>query len=126
MIVAILDDDTYIDPEEVAGINPWVEYATGITDSNKTIGSIIYLKSSYKFHIKGKSPNEVFEFIRKPKRQDARSVAADALYKYVQEYINKHEITCGDTVQQMDKLVIDAPNFMEKCCELAGYYVIDG
>lgn len=44
------------------------------------------------------------------------------LYKFVKKYIKDNNIASGESVQQMDSLAIDATNFMEKCCEIVGYY----
>ena len=40
---------------------------------------------------------------------------------FIRDYIKENDITCPDDIHQSDKLNLDAPNFMEKCCEIVGY-----
>lgn len=64
MIVAIIDNDTYVDPESVAGVNRWVSHATDHYSSDETIGTVIHLKSNTQFHIRNKTPGEVTQLLK--------------------------------------------------------------
>ena len=44
------------------------------------------------------------------------------LYVYVYDYIQKHQIGHSEVIGQSDFIVLGAPEFLEKCCEIVGYY----
>lgn len=47
------------------------------------------------------------------------------LIKYVTDFITEHKINSGEQIHQSDKLLLLAPEFMDECCELIGYYEED-
>jgi hypothetical protein len=48
--------------------------------------------------------------------------ASECLYEFVQNYIENHKISCPESIHQSDELNLDAPHFMQKCCEIVGYH----
>ena len=44
------------------------------------------------------------------------------LYTYVCDFIQKHKIGHPESIEQSDFIVLEAPEFIEKCCEIVGYY----
>lgn len=45
------------------------------------------------------------------------------VYALVDAFIAKHKITCAETIYQVDAVILNAPTFIEKLCEVAGYHV---
>lgn len=48
--------------------------------------------------------------------------ASEQLYEFVQGYIENHKISCPESIHQSDEINLDAPHFMEKCCEIVGLF----
>lgn len=48
--------------------------------------------------------------------------ASERLYEFVQRYIESHKISCPESIHQSDERNLDAPHFMEKCCEIVGFH----
>lgn len=43
------------------------------------------------------------------------------LYDKVKEYIEKQQITCGETIYQTDRVSLTSLEFIEECCDIVGY-----
>lgn len=99
-IICILDDDTYIAPESIAGIKPWVKHETdyyGCTESENRIGSEIYLKSNQVIKIKGKSPGQVFDFLQFKHNQREKDVL-----NMLRRYLESGPMTLADFEQLIE------------------------
>lgn len=48
--------------------------------------------------------------------------ASERLFEFVQSYIENHKISCPESIHQSDEINLDAPHFMEKCCEIVGFF----
>lgn len=48
--------------------------------------------------------------------------SSELLYEYVNNYIQKNKISCSESIHQSDEINLDAPNFMENCCKIIGYW----
>ena len=48
--------------------------------------------------------------------------SSERLYEFVSDYIKKLKISCPESIHQSDELNLDAPHFMESCCEIVGFY----
>jgi hypothetical protein len=44
------------------------------------------------------------------------------LVRYVTDFVKEHQISCGESIHQSDRMNLMAPEFMDKCCEIIGYY----
>ena len=42
--------------------------------------------------------------------------------RLVDEFINDNEITCAEAVTQSDRVIINAYEFIEALCDVAGYW----
>ena len=49
----------------------------------------------------------------------------EELYEICKTFISKHNISCPDAICQVDSILLDADNLIEKICEVVGY-VNDG
>lgn len=49
-------------------------------------------------------------------------IPAMNLYHYVQDFIKDRQITCAEAVHQRDALIEDASYFMQRCCDIVGYF----
>lgn len=49
------------------------------------------------------------------------NVKANAVLHIVQEFIKKHNLSCPETIYQVDKVIEDAYGFIEDLCNAAGY-----
>lgn len=47
---------------------------------------------------------------------------AVSLLHYVQNFIENRQITCAEAIHQRDALIEDASYFMERCCDIVGYF----
>lgn len=48
-----------------------------------------------------------------------------ALWKVVEDFIEEQNITCPEAVCQSDRVILNAYDFIEKCCDIVGYKEID-
>lgn len=39
----------------------------------------------------------------------------------VRAFVDKHEITCAETIHQTDRVIVDATPFIQELVEIAGY-----
>jgi hypothetical protein len=44
------------------------------------------------------------------------------LMEYVKKFIKKQEITCDECIYQCDHVIENAYEFIEGCCDIAGYH----
>lgn len=49
-------------------------------------------------------------------------LGARALLQYVAKFVKDNQIHGGEAIYQDDSLNLQAPELMDKCCELIGYY----
>lgn len=47
------------------------------------------------------------------------------LFKIVQDFIDKQDITCAETIYQTDWVIENAYEFIERLCNVVGYKVLD-
>lgn len=45
----------------------------------------------------------------------------DKLWKLCEEYIDKQDIICPESVYQSDRVILNAYDFIEKICDIVGY-----
>jgi hypothetical protein len=45
----------------------------------------------------------------------------DPLYKHCREFVEKQNINCEETVYQTDRVIENAYEFIDGCCEIVGY-----
>lgn len=45
-----------------------------------------------------------------------------ALLDECREFIARGQISCGEAIYQTDRVLEDAPEFIEAICEIVGYY----
>lgn len=43
------------------------------------------------------------------------------LYNHVNRFINAQQISCAETIQQCDRVIENAYDFIETCCDIVGY-----
>ena len=46
----------------------------------------------------------------------------EELFNFVKGYVEKHKISCPESIHQCDELQLDSPEFMEKCVDIVGYF----
>ncbi len=49
----------------------------------------------------------------------------EELYKVVEDFIKGQEIYCAETVYQSDRVIENAYEFIEKCCDIVGYMELE-
>lgn len=49
----------------------------------------------------------------------------DKLLEVVETFIEKHNISCPETIYQMDSVIRDAYEFIEELCNVVGYYELE-
>lgn len=49
----------------------------------------------------------------------------DILHKTCQQFIEKHRISCPETIYQTDHVIENAYALIEEICEIVGYYEED-
>lgn len=64
--------------------------------------------------------NMFVEEMRKPYPYDSQQ-SERKLVRYVKDFIKEHQIH-EEKIHQNDELLLAAPDFMDKCCEIIGYY----
>ena len=79
-IICVLDNDTYIAKDSVAGLKTWVSYASDHYSSDEFIGTEIYLKSNAVLKVKGRSPKQVRDLIEENEKKH-QATAQDKLDK---------------------------------------------
>lgn len=47
---------------------------------------------------------------------------AEELLAHVQKFIKDERISCAEAVCQNDNVILNAYEFIEKCCEIVGYH----
>jgi hypothetical protein len=47
------------------------------------------------------------------------------LFQFVESFVKQHKISCPESIYQNDELQLGAPEFMEKCVNIVGYYDCD-
>ena len=52
----------------------------------------------------------------------AKDDVKQKLFDLVKKFIEEQEISCAESIYQMDHVIENAHEFIEKCCELVGYY----
>lgn len=55
-------------------------------------------------------------------RLEAAAKESDLLRQHVRKFVTTQEITCAETVYQSDRVIRNAYEFIEGCCEIAGYH----
>lgn len=53
---------------------------------------------------------------------EAENRIKDQLYRYVKNYIDANSIYSGEFIQEDSIIFEDAPYFLQRCCEIVGYY----
>lgn len=48
--------------------------------------------------------------------------AVDPLYRHVRKFITTQEITCAETIYQVDRVIEHGYEFIEGCCRITGYH----
>lgn len=65
--------------------------------------------------ISGKRQQEVYV------QTEEMREASERLYEFVKNYIREQKISCPECIHQSDEVNLNAPHFMQKCCEIVGY-----
>lgn len=47
---------------------------------------------------------------------------AEALFSLCEEYIDEQRISCRETIYQCDRVIQSAYEFIQKVCDIVGYY----
>ena len=45
-----------------------------------------------------------------------------ALMKICQDFIEKHKISCSETIYQTDRVIEDSYSFIDDICNIVGFY----
>jgi molecular chaperone DnaK (HSP70) len=54
--------------------------------------------------------------------EEAKKDKAQRLFDHVQKFIKDQQISCAECVCQSDRVIENAYDFIEGCCDIVGYY----
>lgn len=54
-------------------------------------------------------------------KKQGEDIRKNAIYAIVQDFIDKQDITCIETIYQTDRVIENAYEFIERLCNVVGY-----